>query len=340
MQLTGAWVNEVREVPIEIISALIGRVGRYPGKLQGGTTWHGIICDSNPWDTDSLYHEKLVLNPVPGWKLFHQPSGIGPHAENVQNLPPNYYENLMAGRDSDWSAVHVESQWGSSNAGQAVFRRSFHAPTHVKDMQVLVNPHRPVCVGLDFGRTPTALIGQVDAMGRLLVFEEITTEDMGLVQMVEERLKPKLLGEPYAGKRSFVVADPAGREKSQHTEESAFDILKQQGLLAYPASTNAVGPRLLAVEKLLRTHIQGEPALQINRELCPTLVQALGNKYRYRRKKDGQIEDLPEKLHPWSDVADALQYLCLSVSANLTGRVMARNFDRPRRPVPTAAGWT
>jgi hypothetical protein len=69
-------------------------------------------------------------------------------------------------------------------------------------------------------------------------------------------------------------------------------------------------------------------------------VQALGNKYRYRRKKDGQIEDLPEKLHPWSDVADALQYLCLSVSANLTGRVMARNFDRPRRPVPTAAGWT
>ena len=340
MQLTGAWINELREVPIEIVSALLGRLGRYPSKLMGGPTWHGLIADTNPWDTDSPYHERLVLDPLPNWKLYHQPSGVGPDAENTENLPSNYYENLNAGRDDDWSSVHVESLWGTSNAGQAVFRRSFHVPTHVRDMKLVVNPHRPLMIGFDFGRTPTALLGQNDSSGRLLVFKEVVTEDMGLVQMVEELLKPLLFGEPFAGKRCFVVGDPAGNQKSQISEETVFDALRSLGLLAYPASTNNITPRLLSVERLLRSTIMGEPALQISREGCPTLIKAMGNKYRYRKKQTGQIEDKPEKLHPWSDVCDALQYLALGAASNLTGRVMLR--DRPRAPrerVP-AAGWT
>jgi len=349
MQLTGAWVNEIREVPIGIIPPLIGRLGRYPSKLQGGPSWFGLIADTNPWDTDSPYHERFVLNPRANWKLFHQPSAVGPDAENLANLPPNYYENLMNGGDEDrstvhdeeWSAVHVESQWGTSNAGQAVFRRSFHVPTHVRDMEVVVNPMRPIMVGLDLGRTPTALIGQVDSLGRLLVFEEVCGEDVGLDQFLVEYLKPKLLGEPYAGKRSFVVADPAGNQRSQLSERNAFDALKEAGLLAYPANTNAIAPRIAAVEKQLRSNVMGEPALQISRTGCPTLIHAMGNKYRYRKLRNGQLEDTPEKLHPWSDLADALEYLCLGVSANITGRVILR--DRPRivnRAPVNAGGWT
>jgi hypothetical protein len=341
MQLTGAWINEMREVTADVVSALLGRLGRYPSKLMGGPSWFGLIGDTNPWDTDSAYHDLLVLNPDPKWQLFHQPSGISPNAENVENLPPGYYENLAGGRDEGWSSVHVESEWGTSNAGQAVFRRSFHAPDHVRDMRVVVNPNRPLMVGLDFGRTPSALIGQTDNHGRVLIFQEIVTDDMGLIQMVEERLKPVLFGEPYGGRRVFIVADPAGMHKSQATEDSLFDTLKQLGFLAYPASSNDPDIRVVAVEKLLRSRIVGEPGLQINRSGCPTLIHAMGNKYRYRKRKDGQLEDRPEKLHPWSDVADALQYFCLGSQANLAGRVMLR--DRPliRSAARfTAAAWT
>lgn len=341
LQLTGAWINEVREVPFGVVDALIARLGRYPSKINGGPSWHGLICDTNPWDEDSPYHEVCVLNPRPTWKLYHQPGGLEQGAENVSNLPPNYYENLASGKDTGWIDVHVNSQFGTSNAGQAVFRRSFHAPTHVKDMDVMVNPHRPVMVGMDFGRTPCALLCQIDNAGRLLVFKEITTESMGIIQMVEDYLKPLLHQEPYAGKRVFIVADPAGTQRSQVTEESPFDALKDAGFLAYPASTNNVEPRLRAVEKLFRSTLMGEAAIQINRAGCPTLVQALGSKYRYRRRKDGQFDDIPEKLHPWSDIADALQYACLGAQTNLTGRVLARELRRtsyaPRIPV---AAWT
>lgn len=343
LQLTGAWINEIREVPIDIIRPLLGRCGRYPSKALGGATWRGIIADTNPWDTDSPYHDRVVLNPHPSWALYHQPSGLSAEAENVENLPDGYYEELMSDKDPDWSAVHVESEWGTSNAGQAVFRRTFHVPTHVKDMRVVVNPNKPIMIGLDFGRTPCAVIGQHDNFGRAIIFQEVITEGMGLIQMIEEHLKPILFAPPYLGKRVFVVGDPAGRQKSQISEETPFDILKDEGFLAYPASTNSIEPRLLAVERLLRSTVVGQPALQINREGCPTLISSMGNKYRYRKRRDGQLDDIPEKLHPWSDVCDALQYFCLGTQANLTGRVMARErrFFPVQAQLPvSAAGWT
>lgn len=344
LQLTGAWINELREVPFDIIRPLLGRCGRYPSKALGGSIRRGIIADTNPWDTDSPYHERMVLSPHPSWKLFQQPSGLSPGAENIENLPEGYYEELMSDKDVDWCNVHVEAQWGSSNAGQAVFRRTFHAPTHVKDMGATVNPMRPIMVGLDFGRTPCAVIGQHDNYGRAVIMKEVVTEGMGLIQMVEEHLKPVLLSPPFAGRRVFIVGDPAGIAKSQISEETPFDILREQGFLAYPASTNSIDARLQAVERLLRQTVMGEPGLQISRAGCPTLISSMGNKYRYRRKRDGQMEDLPEKQHPWSDVCDALQYFCLGTAMNLTGRVVnrERRYQASRAPIErvTAAGWT
>jgi hypothetical protein len=340
MQLTGAWVNEVREVPFEILSGLLERLGRFPSKINGGPTWRGLIADTNPWDTDSLYHEALVLNPVPKWALFHQPSGIGPYAENLDNLPDGYYEDAMSGASEERAATQIRSEWGVSNAGQAVFRRSFDAVRHVRDMEVVINPQRPIMVGMDFGRTPCALIGQVDTYGRLLIFEELTSEDMGLRQFVNERLKPRLLDNPYVGKRVFVVADPAGAQKSQLAEENAFDVLKAAGLPAYAAITNDIAARLLAFEKLLSVYPAGEPGLQISRAGCPILVRALGSNYRYRKKRDGQLEDKPEKLHPHSDVADAGQYMALAVNADVTSRVIARMQPKPEARRFTSAAWT
>ena len=40
--------------------------------------------------------------------------------------------------------------------------------------------------------------------------------------------------EPYAGKRCYVVADPAGAQRSQYTEETAFDVLKSAWVPGIP----------------------------------------------------------------------------------------------------------
>lgn len=38
LELTGAWINEAREVPKPVLDMLQGRVGRYPSKREGGPT--------------------------------------------------------------------------------------------------------------------------------------------------------------------------------------------------------------------------------------------------------------------------------------------------------------
>ena len=56
LKLTGAWVNEAREVPKPVIDGLTGRRGRYPSMAMGGTGWSGIIADTNPPDSDHWWY--------------------------------------------------------------------------------------------------------------------------------------------------------------------------------------------------------------------------------------------------------------------------------------------
>lgn len=118
LELTGAWVNECRELPKAVIDGLTHRVGRYPTKADGGPSWRGVILDTNPMDDDHYYY-RLAEKEKPGgkfnWEFFRQPGGVlevdiedlpaempeaqgythqagrwwqtNPKAENLKNLP-------------------------------------------------------------------------------------------------------------------------------------------------------------------------------------------------------------------------------------------------------------
>jgi hypothetical protein len=126
LELTGAWVNEAREVPWTIIEALQGRVGRYPAVREGGCTWYGVFMDTNPPDVDSRWYkffEERGDNPhPPGFaSLFKQPSGLSKRAENLSNLPRNYYTNLAQGKDKEWVKVYVHGEYGFVIDGRPVY---------------------------------------------------------------------------------------------------------------------------------------------------------------------------------------------------------------------------
>ena len=48
-----------------------------------------------------------------------------------------------------------------------------------------------------------------------------------------------------------MVGDPAGNQRSQYDEKTAFDILKGEGFSAMPAMTNDLDTRLSTVESYL-----------------------------------------------------------------------------------------
>lgn len=75
LELTGAFFNEVREIPRAVVGRMTERVGRY-GINDRPTTWSGIWSDTNPPDSDHwLYHWDQVDRPE-GYAFFHQPPGV------------------------------------------------------------------------------------------------------------------------------------------------------------------------------------------------------------------------------------------------------------------------
>jgi len=359
MQLTGCWMSEAIEMPVDLVDSLAGRLGRYPSAQMGGATWFGMIADTNMPSEGTEWH-KFMNEDVPiDWQIFVQPGGLEPEAENLQwltqtadtmKLPEydpvrimqgrSYYERLARGHGADWVLRYVHAKYGNDPSGTAVFRESFNRSFHVRD-DVLPVSAQPLIVGQDFGRDPCSVIGQLDHKGRLLVLQEVIAEDTGLEMHVDKSLRPALMHERYLGRATAMVGDPSGISKSSIYEETTFDVLKRMGMHAFPAPTNDIDPRLRAVEAFLLGQRDGGPAFIIDRDRCPVLVRALGGGYRYAKTRNGMRKLTPDK-NEYSHVMDALQYLCLAAHGGMASTFAIRLGRRPRntRPKMRAGAWT
>ena len=358
LQLTGAMVDECREINPDIYKALTGRVGRYPSGLHvphnpkwgvdnKGNPIQGCVDDNgrsmkmvwgvtNPPDRDTFWQEYLS-HPPEGVHVTIQPGGTAQEADWVHLLPTDYYEDLAVGKDENWINVYIHSKWGESLSGKAVFPQ-FDERLHVASGELKPNRmgERPVIIGMDFGLNPSAIICQTDPFGRLLVFESLTSDGMGVQRFVQTILKPCLINR-FAGIPVMVVGDPAGVQRAQTDERSCIDVLKQEGFRAIPAKTNSLVGRIAAVDTYLTRIVDGKPGLLIDPVHCENLIKALRTGYRYKIKKSGEMDDSPEKNNA-SHVADAFQYACLHADHGLRGSMM----DIRAKPiiVKSARGWT
>ncbi len=116
LELTGAYINEGREISKSVFEVLQTRVGRYPSKAQGGPTWFGVWMDTNPWHSGH-WASRLFKQHPEGHELFRQPGGRASDAENVENLPDGYYARLCFGKDAEWVKVYVDGLDATSDVG-------------------------------------------------------------------------------------------------------------------------------------------------------------------------------------------------------------------------------
>lgn len=308
-----------------------------------GSPWHKLLELERPkdyavfiqpggLDEDAENLDFLAQTPE---SLVHP---VGHPARREQGRA--YYHRMAEGRPPGWVKRYVHAQYGDDPEGTAVFKDTFDLKTHVvtrdraeterrlgrsltaEEAATLAEhgatrpiPDRPLFVAQDFGRNPCSLLWQLGPRGNMVVLDELIAEGCALESHIEAALIPKLMENRYAGMRVLVVGDPSGMAGGTTIEASCFDILQRHGLAAQPAPTNQLLPRLRAVERLLiaRPEVGG---IVIDGDRCPTLVRALNGFYRYGRLKDGTPKLLPEKTHPWSDIADCLQYAALCATGS------------------------
>lgn len=328
MDLTGAWVNEAREIPKTVVDGLTARVGRYPPKALGGPTWFGVLMDTNPPDTDHWWYKLAEELRPEGFEFFAQPSGLSPLAENAQNLPTGYYERMCHGKTDDWIKVYVRGEYGFVQDGKPVYPEysdSIHFRANLQPIKGL-----PLHIGLDFGLTPAAVIGQKNAVGQWRWLDEIVTERMGAIRLAEE-LKNRL-ADKWAGYQvATITGDPAGNQALGDDEtKTVFKVLRAHGVDAVAANTNDFTPRREAVAKCMGQLVDGEPAYLLGPGV-PTLRKAMQGGYRYKRIEVSGAEryhDKPDK-NGFSHVAEAQQYA-------MVGAGDAKEVTRKKRERPLA----
>jgi len=345
LQASFAILDEFREINPNIFNTVQGRLGRYPDAMmngvgcryEDGTMAKAVWGMTNPPDMDTWW-EGYISNPPPNASITIQPSGLSQEADWLKFLDPDYYDNLAQGKTEDWIDVYIHAKVGKSLSGQPVFK-SFSRDVHVskEPLKLMRSTAHPLIIGVDAGLSPAAVIAQLDYTGRLLVYRAVISEGMGALRFIREKLKPMLTNE-FAGMPTSVVIDPAAMQRAQTDERSVVDIFRAEGFVVRPAYTNTITARLAAVDSYLTRMTEGKPAVL----LCPTgaapLVQALAGKYRYKVKTSGEMEDKPEKSHPWSDIADAFQYACLHADGGTTFGMNALT-SKKREVKPAPVRW-
>ena len=345
LELTGAFLNEARDIPLSIVNGVQGRVGRYPSKktpwadynpdflysewydiakkrideeaekkgippVYGGASWFGVWMDTNPPDDDSwwyrLFEEIKPSNAI----LYKQPSGLSPDAENLPYLPPNYYENLMQGKDSEWIKVYIKGEYGYVQDGKPVYP-DYSDTLHCKEFDIPDNV--TIYRGWDFGLTPSCSYSFINAFGQWCVIDELVSDNMGI-----ERFSDQVIAHSITtfGDRKYIdVGDPAGEGRSQVDERTCFDILfgKNINIMAGDQDPNI---RIESVKYPLNRLIEGKPQFLLHPR-CKMLRKGFNGKYKYRRLNTAQERyvDKPDK-NEYSHIHDALQYTATYLFAN------------------------
>ena len=355
LELTGCFVNEAREVPKAIIDGATSRVGRFPSMKDGiGPTWHGLIMDTNAPETDHWWPVMSGETPVPehiseeqalmlvkpdNWEFYTQPPGMieqrnelnelqgyetNPLAENISNLPPLYYENMIRGKMKQWIDVYVMNRLGSTEEGKPVYQ-GFTEKTHIATEHIFP-ADLPIYVGIDFGLTPAAAFLQ-NVRGRWLCLKELVAVDMGAKRFAE--VMKRFMSENFPEHKFNFYGDPTGDYRVGTDETTPFQIMRAAGIRVLPAPSNDPVIRVEAVNQILARMVDGEPGFLIDKEGCPTLVTGFLGGYHYRRLQvsGDRYDDKPNK-NKFSHVHDGLQYAILGAGE---GRELLRG-AQPLQP--------
>ncbi len=316
-----AWyLFEVDQLPEGIVEQAVGRLGRYPNAemLRPADQWLGyVIGDLNAPDIDSWYY-KLVEDVRPkGVSQYVQPSGLSPRAENLQNLPASYYQNLyeMNQHRKRWVRRFILNAYGPSDDGEPVYPE-YSDEIHLSRQPLQPLKDRPLLIGLDQGLTrPAAVIGQRSSHGQLRVLAECVPGRMNARRFAEQ-LKALIAEKAPKSSIGGAWADPAGfTGADREAGELAWAELvgEEMGIEIEPAPTNEIDLRLTAVKDDLTFMIDPQtPALLLSGPDCPILRKGFASHYRYRRQRVGnqdRFADKPDKSDDSSHPHDALQYL-------------------------------
>lgn len=343
MEYSGAFINEAREIPKEIIEAVDSRL-RYP---NGSPDFPFIVMDTNSPPEDHWWpimsgdvpppeymtEEEAALMVKPdSWQFFTQPGAvienkdsrghmlgytINPKRENQQRdgksgVPDAYYTGMIPGKSRAFINVYLLNKYQTLLDGKPVYP-TFRREAHVAAQPLVPSPNLPMRVGFDYGRTPAAVFCQLYPGGRWVVFAELCAINMG-AKRFGQLFKRYVADRGWSHMDFMFMGDPAGDDLPQSDETSPARMLGNElGATIRAAPTNDPTVRIEAVEQILDRMTDGGPAFTIDPR-CKTLISGFEGGYRFAELgvSAGSVKyDVKADKNRFSHPHDALQYVAL-----------------------------
>lgn len=337
-EVTAWWLPEMdTHANGDILSFAANRVGRYPEpedrpELTEGMkpAYHGVWGDANAPEIDDWFFNRFWL---PGGRMandrvFIQPSGFSPNAENLQNLrkiDPDYYVNKSKDQEAWMNRRFLENKPGFSRHGLPVHDH-FDIARHVIEQGIKIEPRERLIIGADCGNTlfPAATFNQ-RVMAQIRALREVNTvgrsaSGMDLVEFAHEvRRERETTFSEVAD--AFLFFDPSALSRSVVNRQTTLAAVLQgelgSSIEIIPAPSNDPLARRSAMDQALKRSgaMPGEPGFVVDGKHCPELIKALSGAYHFAKRKGGQggQAPTPNKVHPYCDIAESEQYAILGV---------------------------
>jgi len=329
LELTGAYINECREIPKAIFDGIQGRLGRYPSKAQGGASWRGLWFDSNPWHQRHWLHQLFKRNTPPqGFELYEQPSGLSPEAENVENLPDAYYADLCHGKDTEYIECYVHGRYPAQDVGSVfgALLEALEARGNVYDFE---RNGDEVFVSMDLGIADKLAMWwwRVGQNRWPEVLEYYENSGLPISHYLDEMEK-----RPCTYARVFLPHD--GRARSLQTGISTIEQVNKR----FPGKVS-VTPGLSLADGLQAARWLLEKPIRFHATGCAQGLDVL-RAYRYEFDEDAKVFG-KKPVHDWaSHGADAFRYLaCAFKAAELNTRKPPPEVPGKQYAAPIGQGW-
>lgn len=345
LEVTSAHINEASEITRGTFELVQTRVNRFPAKKDGGPVHPFIIFDYNAVSTEHWLYKIAEEEKPEGCSFYRQPPAVmkidgkffvNPEADNIQNLPDNYYDNIIMGSDEDFISVNLMNNYGEVKRGRPVYK-DYVDIVHHTDEDIKPLHGIPVVIGIDQGLTPTAVFTQQAPDGTVLVFDEICTENCGLQEFAHEYLWPRIATEyPWILNNFKCVCDPATAQRSMNDAKAGLDVLKDANLPVKLAKTNVFAERREAVITFLRK--MGKFKLGPK---CIMLRKGFVSEYKYDESKtiNGVLYKEKPSKNEYSHPHDALQYAMMEYVHKRSNKFLFKNTKRPYSAASRIGGY-
>lgn len=280
---------------------------------QKGMNWYTVkLAQNNP--DESHWTHKLFVDPgteATGAQLLpSQEGGFKSHQtrepENLANLPPGYYESMERNWKSrpDLIRRFVKGKTGFQQIGKPVtaeWSDELHLTQNIEPIK-----GRPLLLMWDGGLNPTCIITQITPIGYWLVLESHVGEGIGMYQLIEDIVQPRLATR-FKGFTWEHVGDPNLRTKEQsNSRNSAVKVIKDLLGGRWHQGAESIPGRVDPLKGVLTRTINGVGIVQVDRQHAKEVWFALRGGWHYHKARSGVVGAIVKDAH--SHPGDCMGY--------------------------------